>query len=137
MHDIQVYREKRNLGWPEAAKLVRRAAKTALKAQRISEDCSINVMLTDDAGIRQVNAEKGIQDLTFDLRAYSLAGVRGIRIRYSGVAFNPFYFSSETKDGEDDVFMGVRMIKKMVEMVNYRSAVGVNALQILLKEAQG
>ena len=115
-------------------------------SERISEFCALNGMSAKETMrlemsmeevmtlIRQVNAEKGIQDLTFDLRAYSLAGVRGIRIRYSGVAFNPFYFSSETKDGEDDVFMGVRMIKKMVEMVNYQSAFGVNTLQIILKE---
>ena len=115
-------------------------------SERISEFCALNGMNGKETVrlemsmeevmtlIRQVNAEKGIQDLTFDLRAYSLAGVRGIRIRYSGVAFNPFYFSSETKDGEDDVFMGVRMIKKMVEMVNYQSAFGVNTLQIILKE---
>ena len=39
MHDIQVYREKRNLGYPEAAKLVRRAIRTALKAQGVRDDC--------------------------------------------------------------------------------------------------
>ena len=32
------------------------------------------------------------------------------------------------------MYMGVRMIKKMVEMANYQSAFGINTLQIILKE---
>ena len=61
MHDIQVYREKRNLGWPEAAKLVRRAVRAALKAQGVAEDCAVNIMLTNDDGIRAINlAQRGV-----------------------------------------------------------------------------
>lgn len=86
--------------------------------------------------IRQVNEEKGVRDLKFDLRAFSVNAVRGIRIRYSGVAFNPFGFSTGSDGIGDDMFMGVRMIRKMVELVNYQSAFGVNTLQILLKEEQ-
>ena len=86
--------------------------------------------------IRQVNADKDVQDLRFDLRAYSIRDVRGIRIRYSGIAFNPFNFAPVSGSVEDDMYMGVRMIKKMVETVNYQRAFGVNTLQILLKEGQ-
>lgn len=61
MHVITVYREKRGLGYPESAALVRRAAKAALKEQGIREGCSINVMLTDDAGIHAINlAQRGV-----------------------------------------------------------------------------
>ncbi len=61
MHDIQVSREKRGLGYPEAAKLVRRAVRAALRAQGVREDCSVNIMLTDDAGIRDINlAQRGV-----------------------------------------------------------------------------
>ena len=61
MHDIQVSREKRGLGYPEAAKLVRRAVRAALRAQGVREDCSVNIMLTDDAGIRKINlAQRGV-----------------------------------------------------------------------------
>jgi len=35
MHKIQVYRDKRNLGFEESAKLLRRAAKAALKAEGV------------------------------------------------------------------------------------------------------
>lgn len=83
--------------------------------------------------IRQVNADKGVQNPRFDLRAFSVSGVRGIRIRYSGIPFNPFSISARTGIVEDDMYMGVRMIMKMVEMIHYQSAFGVNTLQIILK----
>ena len=61
MHSILIYREKRGLGYPETAKLVRRAAKAALKAQGVDEDCIINIMLTDDEGIHAINqAQRGV-----------------------------------------------------------------------------
>nr|MCR4805329.1 hypothetical protein [Clostridia bacterium] len=115
-------------------------------SERISEFCAMNGMSVKETMrlemsmeevmtlIRQVNEEKGVQGLTFDLRAYSVNGVKGIRIRYSGIAFNPFSFSPGTEDVEDDLYMGVRMIRKMVETVNYQSAFGSNTLQILLSE---
>ena len=80
------------------------------------------------------NEERGVRNLRFDLRAYSVSGVRGIRIRYSGIAFNPFRFSPGMGIIADDKYMGVRMIKKIVEIVNYQRAFGVNTLQIILKE---
>ncbi len=115
-------------------------------SERISEFCSMNGMSVRETMqlqmsmeevmtlIRQVNGEKGDQELAFDLRAYSVNGIRGIRIRYNGIAFNPFNFSPGTDGIEDDMYMGVRMIKKMVEMANYQTAFGVNTLQIILKE---
>ena len=86
--------------------------------------------------IRQVNADQAVQGLRFDLRAYSIRDVQGIRIRYSGIAFNPFNFSPVSGSVGNDMYMGVRMIRKMVETVNYQRAFGVNTLQILLKEGQ-
>ena len=115
-------------------------------SERISGFCSANGMDRKETMrlemsmeevmtlIREVNASQGGQNLRFDLRAYSVNGVRGIRIRYSGIPFNPFCFSPGPGDDSDDMYMGVRMIKKMVEMVNYQSAFGVNTLQIILKE---
>lgn len=72
MHDIQIYREKRNLGYPEAAKLIRRAAKAALKAQNVREDCVINIMLTDDAGIRAINREQRDTDAPTDVLSFPM-----------------------------------------------------------------
>ena len=76
MHEIQVYREKRNLGWPESAKLIRKAVKTALKAQGVQDDCTVNVLLTDDEGIRAVNlAQRGI-DAPTDVLSFPLNELR-------------------------------------------------------------
>ena len=72
MHDILIYREKRNLGYPEAAKLVRRAAKAALKAQNVDTDCIINVMLTDDEGIHAVNLEQRGVDAPTDVLSFPM-----------------------------------------------------------------
>ena len=72
MHDILIYREKRNLGYPEAAKLVRRAAKAALKAQNVDADCTINVMLTDDEGIHAINLEQRGIDAPTDVLSFPL-----------------------------------------------------------------
>ena len=114
-------------------------------SERISEFCAMNGMNIKETMrlemsmeevmtlIRQVNEDKGAKNLQFDLRAYSISGVNGIRIRYSGIPFNPFYFAPGTVNVEDDMYMGVRMIKKMVEIVNYQSAFGVNTLQIILR----
>lgn len=84
--------------------------------------------------IRQINAGKDFRDLRFDLRAFAVSSVKGIRILYNGIPFNPFSFSPEAEDIEEDLYLGVRMIRKMVEMVKYQSAFGVNTLLILLKE---
>lgn len=114
-------------------------------SERISEFCAMNGMSVKETMrlemsmeevmtlIRQVNADKGVQNPRFDLRAFSVSGVRGIRIRYSGIPFNPFNISARTGIVEDDMYMGVRMIMKMVEMIHYQSAFGVNTLQIILK----
>ncbi|MBR1660195.1 MAG: rRNA maturation RNase YbeY [Oscillospiraceae bacterium] len=72
MHRITIYREKRNLGRPEAAKLVRRAIRTALKAQGIGEDCTVNVMFTDDAGIHAVNREQRGVDRPTDVLSFPM-----------------------------------------------------------------
>ena len=72
MHDIVVYREKRNLGYPETAQLVKRAAKAALKAQGVAKDCIINIMLTDDDGIHAINLEQRGIDAPTDVLSFPL-----------------------------------------------------------------
>ena len=64
-HEISVSREKRGLGHPEAARLVKAAVRTALAAEGVSEGCIVNVLLTDDEGIRRVNREfRGVDRAT-------------------------------------------------------------------------
>ncbi len=64
-HDISVSREKRGLGHPEAAALVKSAVRAALEAEGVSSPCLIGVVFTDDEGIRRVNREfRGIDRAT-------------------------------------------------------------------------
>lgn len=82
--------------------------------------------------IAQVNegVEEGL--LKFDLRAYSLPGEDGIRVRYAGLAFNPF----QSRKEDDDLYMGISMIRKMVEEIHYQRTFGVNTLQVVMREEQ-
>lgn len=67
----------------------------------------------------------------FDLRVYSLEGVIGIRIRYSGKEFNPLL---RAEDGAelDDMYMGIRMIEDMVQAAMYQRTFGMNTIQIYI-----
>lgn len=82
----------------------------------------------------------------FDLRVYSLEGVIGIRIRYSGREFNPLCCAQDnavqrddvaqgkTSDAAelDDMYMGIRMIEDMVETSLYQRTFGMNTIQIYI-----
>ena len=72
MHKIQVYRDKRNLGHGGVDKLLRRAAKAALKAEGVNEDCVISIMLTDDAGIHEINLEQRGIDRPTDVLSFPM-----------------------------------------------------------------
>ena len=64
-HEISVSREKRGLGHPEAAALVKKAVRAALDAEGVSEPCLVGVVLTNDEDIRRVNREfRGIDCAT-------------------------------------------------------------------------
>ena len=72
MHKIQVYRDKRNLGYAGVDKLLRRAAKAALKAEGVSEDCIISIMLTDDDGIHEINLDQRGIDRPTDVLSFPM-----------------------------------------------------------------
>lgn len=89
--------------------------------------------------ILSVNREKGVE---FDLRVYSLEGVIGIRIRYSGREFNPLCGTQDkgqiiddalgSEAGDYDQYMGIRMIEDMVEEAIYQRTFGMNTIQIYI-----
>ena len=72
MHSIMIYREKKNLGYPEAAKLVRRAAKTALRCQGVDADCMVSILLTNDDGIHRINLEQRGVDAPTDVLSFPM-----------------------------------------------------------------
>ncbi len=86
--------------------------------------------------IASVNPVGGVE---FDLRVYSLEGVIGIRIRYSGREFNPLLRTQVSAEQErtsaaglDDMYMGIRMIEDMVETSLYQRTFGMNTIQIYI-----
>ena len=64
-HLIFIRREVKNLGHNNSAALIKKAVNMALTAEGITEPCEINVVLTDDEGIRLLNREyRGIDRAT-------------------------------------------------------------------------
>ena len=75
-HEVYVSREIRNLGHNNAAALIKKAVKMTLDAEGVRVPCVVSVMLTDDEGIRQVNAEfRGIDRAT-DVLSFPLNELR-------------------------------------------------------------
>lgn len=72
MHKIIIYREKSGLGHIGTASLLRRAVKAALKAEGVNESCLINIMLTDDAGIHEINLQQRGIDRPTDVLSFPL-----------------------------------------------------------------
>ena len=65
MNKVYITREKTNLGYPEAASLIKKAINMALEAENISQACEVSVLLTDDAGIREMNRTyRGVDAVT-------------------------------------------------------------------------
>lgn len=72
MHRVYISRQKRNLGHPDAACLIKKAVNMALDAEGITERCAVSVMLTDDEGIRKVNREFRDVDSATDVLSFPL-----------------------------------------------------------------
>ncbi len=69
------------------------------------------------------------QRILFDIRVYAVPSEIGIRIRYNGKKFNPL----SSGEGEDDMlYMGIRMLQKLVKKVDYQDTFGMNTLLIVL-----
>ena len=76
-HQISFSREKRGLGHPEAAALVKEAVRAALAAEGVSEPCLVGVVFTDDEGVRRVNREFRGVDRATDVLSFPL-GENGV-----------------------------------------------------------
>lgn len=66
---------------------------------------------------------------TVDLRAFSLEENTGIRIRCAGIRYNPF---EKTGHEDDDFLMGVVMLEKMSNVVQYTYSFGMNIINVLI-----
>ena len=71
-HKFYIYREKRGLGHPETAALVKKAAAAALRAEGVDEPCEIGVTLTNDEGIHAINREQRGVDRATDVLSFPM-----------------------------------------------------------------
>ena len=71
-HRLYIYREKRGLGHPETAALVKKAATAALRAEGVDEPCEIGVTLTNDEGIHAINREQRGVDRATDVLSFPM-----------------------------------------------------------------
>ena len=71
-HRLYIYREKRGLGHPETAALVKKAAAAALRAEGVDEPFEIGVTLTNDEGIHAINREQRGVDRPTDVLSFPI-----------------------------------------------------------------
>ena len=64
----------------------------------------------------------------FDLRAFAVPGSLGIRIRYDGIAYDPF----APRGKKDEAYLGIDLIASMMSTVFYQRTFGLNTVQLLL-----
>ena len=69
-HEIFVSRDVIGLGHNNSKKLITRAVNMALDAEGVGEKCIVDVMLTDDEGIRAVNKEFRNVDASTDVLSF-------------------------------------------------------------------
>ena len=72
MHKSRIYREKEALGYDGIEKTIRRAVRVALNQQKIKDDCIVNIMLTDNEGIHEINKERRGVDSATDVLSFPL-----------------------------------------------------------------
>lgn len=71
-HRIYVTRARRGLGYPEARRLILRAAAAALEQEGIKQPCELSVLLTDEEGMRALNREQRGVDEPTDVLSFPL-----------------------------------------------------------------
>lgn len=70
-----------------------------------------------------VQKNEGLKSV--DLRAFAFENTIGIRVRCAGKRYDPF-----SDKAEDDFLMGIDMIRKMAQSVNYTYSLGMNVINI-------
>ena len=71
-HVITVSRTRRDLGYPDAWRFVRRAVRAALDAEGVTEPCTVDVTFTDDENIREINRQFRNVDASTDVLSFPL-----------------------------------------------------------------
>lgn len=115
--------------------------KICTACEQITDFCQNNGLSTKDTMKLQLAIEEAlvlIHEVNknakekldgFDIRAFVVEDISGLRIRYNGLDFNPFEGQMDSSD-----YMGIKMISDMLETTIYKRTFGVNTLILLLKD---
>lgn len=77
------------------------------------------------------------EDVSVDLRIFTLQGATGLRIRSGGRPFNPLhYFEEHRDDPEFEDTLGIQLVSRLAEEVRYQRVFGVNTLVILFEKGE-
>lgn len=71
-HQIYFYREKKNLGYPNAFRHVKKAIIAALENEKMNRPCEVSVTFTDDEGICAINREQRNIDSPTDVLSFPM-----------------------------------------------------------------
>ena len=71
-HKISVTANRKGLNNPTLAAKLRKAVKTALQCEGVTQPCEVNIMLTDDAGIHEINLAMRQVDRPTDVLSFPL-----------------------------------------------------------------
>lgn len=88
MHKIYVTRDKRGLGSPEAYRQIKKAANAALKAENVEKTSVVNVLLTDNSSIREINREYRNIDSATDVLSFPQNEFRPGAIDYDNAQYD-------------------------------------------------
>lgn len=75
-HQISVTGNRRGVNSPALAALLRRAVRGALAAEGVEAPCEVNILLTDDEGIHEVNREMRQVDAPTDVLSFPMFDLR-------------------------------------------------------------
>ena len=115
--------------------------KICMACEKLADFCSMNglsmketmrlQLAIEEALVLITDINKSVQESIdgFDIRAFAMEDISGLRIRYDGLDFNPFEGNMDSTD-----YMGIKMVLDMLETTVYKRTFGVNTLILLLKE---
>ncbi len=116
------------------------AKKICEAGERITSFCENNgmqakqilrVSLTLEEMMTLIMSVNAPQQILFDIRIFAIQEEIGIRIRYNGQTFNPLAAENDFEN-DDELYMGMRILQKMVKQVTYQNTFGMNTLLILV-----
>ncbi len=70
MRSVRITRDKKGLGHLSAERLVRRAVKAAMRAENVNVPYEVEIMFTDDEGIRELNRTQRDIDRATDVLSF-------------------------------------------------------------------